>query len=203
MVRRAAATMERMRVRARITALVLSSAVAGAVLAAHPLEASAFQGTVVDGDTGEPLERAVVVVIWHRSAVVALDSRTIIHKAVERLTDSRGEFSADDSAPLLSLLFKKREAMIFKPGYQTFTRVADDHRTPLFSERVVRLKKIRTLGDARGRSHSTLFICSPAFPPHDLCVPESQLPNLVRVLEIESRIYEPYPASRVTVDEDR
>src|SRR5262249_39321515 len=111
----------RMRVRARITALVLSSAVAGAVLAAHPLEASAFQGTVVDGDTEEPLEGAVVVVVWYRTALVALDSATVVHRAIERLTDSRGAFSADDSTPLLSFGFKRREAMIFKPGYQTLT----------------------------------------------------------------------------------
>ena len=52
-----------------MTALVLSFSVAGALLTAAPPEASAYQGTVVDGDTGEPLERAVVVVIWHRSAV--------------------------------------------------------------------------------------------------------------------------------------
>jgi len=195
--------MERMRVRARITALVLSFVVAGALLVATAPEASAFQGMVVDGDTGEPLERAVVVVVWHRHAVVALDSRTVVDKAIERLTGSRGEFSADDSTPLLSLGFKKREVMIFKPGYHTLTSVTHDHRTPLFGERIVRLKKIRTLGEARQRSNTTQFLCPSAFPPHDLCVPEARLPNLMRILKVESRIYDAYPADRFSVEEDQ
>src|SRR5262249_25071544 len=149
---RTADTMEGMRVRVRMIALVLGVATVGAVLTAYPLEAWTFQGTVVDGDTGEPLERAVVVVVWHRGAIVALDSHTVVHGAIERLTDSRGEFRADDSAPLLLLGFKKREVVIFKPGYHTLARVTHDHRTPLFAERVIRLKKIRTLPEARQRS---------------------------------------------------
>src|SRR5262249_33633959 len=55
-----------MRARPRTTALVLSLVVAGALLVATAHETSAFRGMVVDGDTGEPLERAVVVVVWHR-----------------------------------------------------------------------------------------------------------------------------------------
>src|SRR5207245_10861315 len=147
--RRAVDSIERVRVRARLTALVLSFVAAAALLVAPGPEASAFQGMVVDGDTGEPLERAVVVVVWHRHAVVALDSRTVVDKAIERLTGSRGEFSADDSTPLLSLGFKKSEVMIFKPGYHTLTRVINDHRTQPFSMRLVRPKKIRKLGKGR------------------------------------------------------
>lgn len=196
-------TIKRMRARPRTTALVLSLVVAGALLVATAHETSAFRGMVVDGDTGEPLERAVVVVVWHRSALVALDSRTVVDKAIERLTGSRGEFSENDSPPLLSLGFKKREVMIFKPGYHTLTGVTYDHRAPLFGEQIIRLKKIRTLGEARQRSNTTQFLCPSAFPPHDFCVPEARLPNLMRILKVESRIYDAYPADRSRVEEDQ
>ena len=192
-----------MREWAGTTALVLSFAVAGGLLAATASEASTFQGMVVDGDTGEPLERAVVVVIWHRSAIFAFDSATVVHKAIERLTGPRGEFSADDSTPLMSLGFKKREVMIFKPGYHTRTSVTYDHRAPLFGEQVIGLKKIRTLREARQRFDTTQFLCPSALPPHDFCVPEARLPNLMRILRVESRIYEAYPADRFRVEEDQ
>lgn len=198
--RRAVDTIEMMRVPLRTIALVVSLSVAGAVLTAPPSEAR-FQGTVVDGDTGEPLEGAVVVVIWYRSAVIALDSSTVIHKAAEWVTGSRGDFSADDSAPLLLFGFKQREVMIFKPGYHKLAKVTHDHRTPLFAESVIRLGKIRTLWDARQRSDTTHFICAPGVGVHDFCVPEARLPKLMRLLTVESRIYEARPPG-FTVEEE-
>jgi len=188
-----------MRIPLRTIALVMGLCVAGAVLTAPPSEAR-FQGTVVDGDTGEPLEGAVVVVIWYRSAVIALDSATVVHTAVEWLTGSRGDFSADDSTPLLLFGCKKREVLIFKPGYHKLAKVTDDQRRPLFAESVIRLGKIRTLWDARQRSDTTRFLCAPG-GVHDFCVPEARLPKLMRLLTVESRIYEARPPG-FTVEEE-
>ena len=139
--------------------------------------------------------------IWYRSAVIAMDSATVVHKAVERLTGSRGDFSADDSTPLLLFGFKKREVLIFKPGYHKRAKVTDEQRTPLFAESVIRLGKIRTLWDARQRSDTTHFMCAPGVGVHDFCVPEARLPKLMRLLTVESRIYEARPPG-FTVEEE-
>src|SRR5262249_61689226 len=96
--RRAVDTIEMMRVPLRTIALVVSLSVAGAVLTAPPSEAR-FQGTVVDGDTGEPLEGAVVVVIWYRSAGIALDSSTAIHKAAQWVPGPRRGLPGYDRGP--------------------------------------------------------------------------------------------------------
>lgn len=186
----------------RTIALVLTFAVAAALLTAAAPAASAFQGAVVDGNTGEPLEGAVVVVVWRRYSAIAVDHRSVVHKAIERLTDSRGEFSADDSTLLLPMQFRSRDVMVFKPGYRTLANETRDRRAPLFAERVIKLTKIRTLWEARQRSNTTQFICPSSIPPHDFCVPEAWLPNLIRILRVENRIYEAYPAGHFTVKED-
>lgn len=155
---------------------------------------------VVDRETGEALEGAVVVVVWRRYSFVAVE---VVHKAIERLTDVRGEFSASDWTLVLPMFFKSREVMVFKPGYYTWANTTRDRQAPLFAERVVKLTKIRTLQEARRRSESIQFICSSSIPDPDFCVPEAWLPNLMRLLRVENRIYAAYPAEHFTIEDDR
>src|SRR5205823_3992858 len=106
-------------------ALLVSCALAGVMLMPPRLEAATFLGKVVDAKTGEPLEGAVVVVIWsrylNRPELYLLPhpgSGSLLYKAVEGLTDSRGEFSVDVSSGLILSKLHSRQVVIVKPGYQ-------------------------------------------------------------------------------------
>jgi hypothetical protein len=173
--------------------LFVAWAVAGITLMPSCLEAATFHGTVVDADTGEPLEGAVIVAIWMRHAQVpVMHSVAKPYKAVERLADAQGRFAADDSAGLFTFGFHSRQVMVVKPGYRRLTTGTHDRWAPLFSESIVRLTKIRTQGEFR--QHLTegldvLFICNDA-EPGVLCLPRLWVPNLARINDIQTRISE-------------
>jgi len=62
------------------------------------LSASIFVGQVVDVETGEPLEGAVVAIVWYRYPVIYLmDPVPVFHQAVEAVSDANGKFSIDAS----------------------------------------------------------------------------------------------------------
>jgi len=80
-----------------------------------------FHGRVIDAETKQPIEGAVAVVIYHRTAIFGfVDVIHGIADAVETLTDKKGEFSFpayNYSNPLwrediASFIF-------FKPGYMS------------------------------------------------------------------------------------
>ena len=54
-----------------------------------------YHGTVVDADTGEPIEGASVTVVWDRSVYITIESAAYFHNARETLTGKDGSFSVD------------------------------------------------------------------------------------------------------------
>lgn len=88
-----------------------------------------FRGKVIDADTKEPIEGAVVVAYWHKAWQTISGESTELKEVKELLTDTNGEWSIvgpkgkeHDPHPYLSfflLLSYTREPafIIFKPGY--------------------------------------------------------------------------------------
>jgi hypothetical protein len=80
-----------------------------------------FRGRVIDADTKQPIEGAVVVVIYHRTAIFGfVDVIHGISDAMETLTDKNGEFffpAYNNSNPLWREDFAS--FIFFKPGYKS------------------------------------------------------------------------------------
>ena len=112
--------MKKYRIMLAITSLI--------VLVNFTSPASAFfepyQGKVIDADTKEPIEGAVVVAIWTREAPYFPSGESVaFKKARETTTDKNGEFSIKPyhhySLRPLSKLWLSW--VIFKPGYASFS----------------------------------------------------------------------------------
>ncbi|MGD2028826.1 MAG: hypothetical protein PVG86_02720, partial [Desulfobacterales bacterium] len=52
-----------------------------------------FHGKVIDADTLEPLEGALVLAIWRKTRAVLITSTTDFKEAKETLTNKNGEWS--------------------------------------------------------------------------------------------------------------
>ena len=180
-------------------AALLALLVGGMALAATSAQAGDFRGRVVDGSTGESLEGAVVVVTWFRGSYQpGLVERPpdVPYKTVEKVSGANGEFSVDVSPGVASPNFAHRNVVIFKPGYYLTSKGTDHKSEPLFPQELVTLRKIETREDPRKyRDPAELLsigLCHDPEPNFDTdCVHLSAVPNLVRVLEINKRMYQP------------
>ena len=93
----------------------------------HPADAKTFKGRVVDADTKEPIEGAVVVAYWYRARDTIAGESTTLKEIKECLTDKNGEWSIsgqrgrnDWPIPYLSLFIpytRQPAFIVFKPGY--------------------------------------------------------------------------------------
>src|SRR5436309_3524558 len=59
--------------------------------------AAIYHGTVVDEETGAPLQGTAVTVVWSRRPVVAMDGPEYFHEAREAVADAKGGFAVDVS----------------------------------------------------------------------------------------------------------
>jgi len=92
--------------------------------------AMTFHGQVIDADTKEPIEGAVVVVYWYQARMTAIGEENLTLKDIkESLTDKNGQWTITgpkgrmhDLFPYFSTITgihytKEPEFIIFKPGY--------------------------------------------------------------------------------------
>jgi hypothetical protein len=99
--------------RSRIALLTLFFAVN--ILLPSELEAAMLKAKVVDAETNEAIEGAVVVVVWRRPVFYpCMDSCQTVHDAAETVTDAQGNFSIDTS---MGLLANERMITTYRPGY--------------------------------------------------------------------------------------
>jgi hypothetical protein len=82
----------------------------------------AFKGKVIDAETKEPIEGAVVVVTYSKSTVMVPESYTSIINVRETLTNKNGEFYIPSYTTIIQPLSSEDMAwfIIFKPGYGSF-----------------------------------------------------------------------------------
>jgi len=91
------------------------------------VHAKTFQGKVIDADTKEPIEGAVVVAVWKTERTTPTATHSDLKDIKECLTDRNGEWSipgpkgrANELLPGLSLFIpytKEPQFIVFKPGY--------------------------------------------------------------------------------------
>lgn len=79
----------------------------------------AFKGKVIDAETKEPIEGAVVVVTYSKTSIGIAESYSVIIKVKETLTDKNGEFYIPSDTTMTQPLSWEDMAnfIIFKPGY--------------------------------------------------------------------------------------
>jgi len=89
-----------------------------------------FKGKVVDADTKEPIEGAVVVAVWHEAMATIAGESTRLHDVKETLTDRNGEWMikgprgrwGGNITALWTFLTgshytRPPQFIVFKPGY--------------------------------------------------------------------------------------
>lgn len=81
---------------------------------------SDFKGKVIDAETKEPIEGAVVVVVYNKITYAIIEKGTDAIKAKETLTDKNGEFNFPSYTTLIAPLSGEHYAsfLIYKPGYK-------------------------------------------------------------------------------------
>ncbi len=181
--------MKKYRIMLAITSLI--------VLVNFTSPASAFfedyKGKVIDADTKEPIEGAVVAAIWTREVKHFNVTDEIFKKTRETLTDKNGEFSIKPyhhySLRPLSKLWLRW--VIFKPGYGSFSpgryprhpKVKPKGISPngltskIFSPyTVVELPKLKTRRERRK------YLIDPPWTP----VPVEKIPLLIGAINIEN-----------------
>jgi hypothetical protein len=88
------------------------------------LSRQTYRGTVIDAETGEPLEGAVFVIVWHTNPIVRMNGPSYFHSATETLTDAKGEFIVNGSPGIdwnpFTSIDRYPSIAIFKPGYSPF-----------------------------------------------------------------------------------
>lgn len=91
------------------------------------VQAKTFKGKVIDADTKEPIEGAVVVAVWKTERTTPAATHVDLKDVKECLTDKNGKWSIsgpkgrdDELLPGLSLFIpytKRPQFIVFKPGY--------------------------------------------------------------------------------------
>lgn len=82
----------------------------------------AFKGKVIDAETKEPIEGAVVVITYSKTSIGIVESYSVIINVRETLTDKNGEFYIPSYTTVIQPLSSESMAnfIIFKPGYGSF-----------------------------------------------------------------------------------
>src|SRR5262245_3114236 len=144
-----------------------------------------YHGRVVDAETKQPLEGAVVTVIWMKAPFSLMDGVKDFHQARETLTDADGRF-AIDAKPNWAIrsVDRRPEIIVFKPGYgrypDMYWRLPIGTRLGTIEEELqarrpvtIELPKLQT------RPELALF-ASPSLPSR---VPDDEVPILRRLTD--------------------
>lgn len=104
----------------------------------------AFEGQILDGETKEPIEGAVVVVQYFKRTIglVSGTDSSVIHIR-ETLTDKEGKFHVPSYTTLIQPFSWEDPArfIIYKPGYVALDYLYDRGLENLFSEKMPGMKE--------------------------------------------------------------
>ena len=190
-------SMERLLVALFLAALVATGPLARAAAAEGP-----YRGRIVDADTKAPLVGAVVLVYWNREAPgIGHGPVESFLGADEALTDEDGRFVIARNPPRTWIPGTWRsdpQFTIFQPGYGSFPRYfATDPPPPTgrfasllkvmeHSSVTFELPRLRT----RQERLNVVTLVNP------VVIPPEQMPNFLRLLNLERRNLHLPPVSR-------
>jgi hypothetical protein len=108
------------------------------ILVDKPLYGDTFKGRVIDADTKEPIEGAVVVATWHKARATPHGETSRLKDVKEALTDKNGEWVIEGPkgrwSGNITAIFtfltgtyytRPPEFIIFKPGYCPYGSLVD------------------------------------------------------------------------------
>jgi len=97
-----------------------------------------WKGKIIDIETKEPLEGAVVLAVWERVYMTPAGASSYFYEAKETLTDKEGRFEIPSYTPinLVPIISYMRGPLftIFKPGYGRLSMVLDKYLTGATAE---------------------------------------------------------------------
>jgi hypothetical protein len=155
----------------------------------------AYQGRVLDMESNQPIEGAVIMGVWTRVSIGAHPVETY-HDVQETLSDREGNFIIPGtwgaSIPLISGV-REPEFVIFKPNYAAFrgswnakfspggpVQLSQQDGRSVFQLRrlTVREERVANMGKL------SLHLCVPgrSFPR---CIPRESVPHLIRLEDLE------------------
>ena len=77
-----------------------------------------YKGKVIDADTGEPIEAAVVLGVWNKEYPTPGGGVSEFYDARETVTDKNGEFSISGMGLRVMSNLEPMDVVIFKAGYE-------------------------------------------------------------------------------------
>ena len=85
-----------------------------------------YHGRVIDAQTREPIEGAVVLGVWSKGYMGAGGIAHEYYDARETVTDAQGDFTIEGMGPRVMTHLQKMDVVIFKAGYEHVGRVSWD-----------------------------------------------------------------------------
>lgn len=160
-----------------------------------------WKGQIMDIETKEPIEGAVVLAVWERVYRTPAGASSYFYEAKEVLTDKEGKFEIKSYTPInvipLISYMRGPRFTIFKPGYGSLTMVLDKYLAGVgadvyemelsgkkyrLSTGLIELPKLKTREErVRGGLHDI-----PAEIGGE--VPESKIKKLMKAIN-EERLY--------------
>lgn len=106
--------------------------------ASSAFAAGPWKGQIIDIETKEPIEGAVVLAVWERVYRTPTGASSYFYEAKETLTDKEGRFEIPSYTPinLVPIISYMRGPLftIFKPGYGSLTMVLDKYLASVGAE---------------------------------------------------------------------
>jgi len=133
---------------ALVLVIISSQAYAGWLIYHKP----EFHGRVIDAETKEPIEGAVVVVIYNKITYAIIEQGTSAIKVKETLTDKNGNFSFPSYTTLIQpfSLEYAAEFIIYKPGYGNYPNNPITHGFDVYNCELFFTKETGSAGELEG-----------------------------------------------------
>jgi hypothetical protein len=147
-----------------------------------------FRGRVVDAETGQPIQGAVVLMTWLKLVYAVIQTNTEFYDAREAVSGPDGTFEIPRlTPPFFRFNIITYGPKIFAPGYAEHRWVV----TPptgeaLVDPTVVEMQRLKTRDELLQKSHF--------YPPSQ--VPEDRMPEYIRAINIERKMLGLKPIGR-------
>ncbi len=160
------------------------------------LAAGPWNGRIIDMETKEPIEGAVVLAVWQRAYRTPAGDNTYFYNAKEVLTDKEGRYEIPlyrpiNLLPIISYI-REPEFIIFKPGYLSIEIKLNENVTDKavdlpekgkvfrLSPGLIELPKLNT----REERLKSLHTVETAI---DSSAPEEKFKNMLKMIDTENK----------------
>lgn len=137
-----------------LMSLALASGGCMAYAKGRPLRGP-FEGRVVDAETGQPIQGAVALAVWHEVRVTPVGGQERFYDAREAVTGADGRFVIPRAVPFYNLGVQRPRFYIFAPGYRREDTIVSPPEGVAFADpTVVRMRRLQTREDLLAASRT-------------------------------------------------